>query len=292
MKEKKTNENKKSVAEMVTERIIERLEQGVCPWKKSWTGDSARSWKTQKPYRGINRWLLEDGEYISFLECKKADGKIKKGAKSQIVVFYKPNIYTKTLEDGTIEEKFSCFLQYSNVFNINDCEGIESKAKDLTIKENPEYDIIEILFQRYLIESHCKFETRDGSDRCFYSPLGDTIAMPNKNQFSSSDEYYSTLFHESIHSTGHSTRLNRLVKCANFGSHEYSKEELVAEIGATILCEENNIDISKTFDNSVAYIQSWLKALKDDKNLIISASGQAEKAVNYFNGNLKLKESV
>jgi antirestriction protein ArdC len=292
MKNQKTKENKFSVAEMVTQKIIEKLEQGVCPWKKSWTGNSARNWLTQKPYRGINRWLLEDGEYITYNQCIQAKGQVKKGAKSQFVVFYKPMTFTNVQDDGSVEEKFIPLLRYSNVFNVNDCEGIFSKSKDLIINDNPEYETAETLFNNYLSLSNCKFETRDGSDRCFYSPSEDMIVMPNKNQFSSSDEYYSTLFHESVHSTGHNSRLKRLVKCANFGSHEYSKEELVAEIGSAILCEENNIDISKTFNNSVAYIQSWLKALKNDKNLIISASGQAEKAVDFINGRTNLKESV
>ncbi len=109
--------------------------------------------------------------------------------------------------------------------------------------------------------------------------------MPKLEQFTSSNEYYSTLFHEMTHSTGHCSRLNcELEKIAGFGSEEYSKEELIAEIGSAYLCEVAKIATKKTINNSVAYLQSWIKVLKNDKRLIISASGQAEKAVNFILG--------
>jgi antirestriction protein ArdC len=278
----KSQEEKISVAEKVTNKIIEKLEQGIIPWKKPWTGQSARNWVTQKPYRGVNKFLLDDGEYISFKQCTDAGGKIKKGAKASMVVYYKLTTYENKESDGdteTTSSKTIPFMRFSNVFNINDCEGIESKIKPSeTIQNNPIEDAQE-LFQNYLNQRNCSFETNDGSDRAFYSPSCDKIIMPSIKQFNCSEEYYSTLFHEGVHSTGHSSRLKRITEFASFGSQIYSKEELCAEIGSAILCEKVNIDISKTFDNSVAYIQSWLKVLKNDKNLIISAASQAEKAV-------------
>lgn len=278
----KTSEEKISVADKVTNKIIEKLEQGIIPWKKPWAGNSARNWVTQKPYRGINKLLLDDGEYLSFKQCIDAGGKIKKGAKSTIVVYYKLTTYdNKTTDEDneTVSSKTIPFMRFSNVFHISDCEGIESKAKQSDISLNNPIEDAQNLFQNYLKQSNCNFEINDGGDRAFYSPSCDKIVMPSLKQFNCSEEYYSTLFHESVHSTGHSSRLKRITKCASFASQIYSLEELVAEVGSAILCEKVNIDISKTFDNSVAYIQSWLKVLKNDKNLIISAASKAEKAV-------------
>ena len=117
-------------------------------------------------------------------------------------------------------------------------------------------------------------------DRAFYRPTTDEIVLPIRKQFVSTAEYYSTLFHELAHSTGHSSRLNRLDKIAAFGSDVYSKEELVAEIGAAALVNHCGLETSTSFRNNTAYIQNWLSVLKGDKRFIVSAAGKAEKAVN------------
>ena len=116
-------------------------------------------------------------------------------------------------------------------------------------------------------------------DKAFYRPSNDTIVLPMMSQFAETAEYYSTAFHEMVHSTGHSNRLNRLTQTAHFGNEEYSKEELVAEIGASALVNQAGLETEKSFRNSTAYVQSWLNVLKNDKRFIVSASGKAEKAV-------------
>ena len=116
-------------------------------------------------------------------------------------------------------------------------------------------------------------------DKAFYRPSNDTIVLPMMSQFAETAEYYSTAFHEMVHSTGHSNRLNRLTQTAHFGNEEYSKEELVAEIGASALVNHAGLETEKSFRNSTAYVQSWLNVLKNDKRFIVSASGKAEKAV-------------
>lgn len=119
----------------------------------------------------------------------------------------------------------------------------------------------------------------EAGGRAFYNPSADAVTLPLMDQFFEVSEYYSTAFHELTHSTGHTSRLNRLSKTAHFGNEEYSKEELVAEIGAAALVNHVGLETPSSFRNSAAYVQSWLKALSNDKRMIVSAAGQAEKAV-------------
>lgn len=265
---------KKSVYNIVTERIIEKLEQGTIPWKKPWNAYPAVNWVTQKPYRGINQLLLGSGEYATWNQVKKAGGSVKKGAKSEMVTFFKMLEVEKGNEIETIP-----MLRYYRVFNIKDCERIEPKQKVETFEHDP-IEEAERLVQNY---TGCP-EVVFGGGRASYAPGRDIIKMPERERFYTAAEYYSTLFHEMVHSTGHAGRLNRdgIEKYAAFGSERYSKEELVAEIGASMLCGVTGI--GNTIDNSVAYIQGWLGALKADSRLIVSAASQAQKAADYILG--------
>ena len=137
----------------------------------------------------------------------------------------------------------------------------------------------------YLERENVKLLHQEG-DRAFYRPSTDEIVLPIRKQFMSTAEYYSTVFHELTHSTGHSSRLNRLTQAAFFGSEDYSKEELVAEIGAAALVNHVGLETSNSIRNSAAYIQNWLQVLRDDKRFIVSASGRAEKAVNLILGSV------
>ena len=125
-------------------------------------------------------------------------------------------------------------------------------------------------------------EIQQGKQRASYNPLTDIISMPRFDSFVTAEEFYSTLYHEAIHSTGSEKRLNRLNNnISSFGNEEYSKEELVAEMGAAFLCGFAGIENS-TINNSAAYVQGWLKSLKDDKKLVIMAAAQAQKAADYI----------
>ena len=137
----------------------------------------------------------------------------------------------------------------------------------------------------YLERENVKLLHQEG-DRAFYRPSTDEVVLPIRKQFMSTAEYYSTVFHELTHSTGHASRLNRLTQAAFFGSEDYSKEELVAEIGAAALVNHVGLETSNSLRNNVAYIQNWLRVLKDDKRFIVSASGKAEKAVNLILGSV------
>lgn len=273
----------------VTDRIIAQLEQGVVPWQKPWIGvgsNAAVSWAKGTPYSILNQILLgEPGEYITFKQCTQAGGKVKKGIKSRIVVFWK--MLEKPVfdqdgkpvigKDGQPKSQLIPFLNYYNVFHINECEGVESKRKvDMPGVVYP-VESAEQVIGGYVTRYNIAFNHVQG-DRAFYKPSTDTVTLPMIEQFKSVAEYYSTAFHELTHSTGHASRLNRLEK-ATFGSEAYSKEELVAEIGAASLMNEMGFETDESFQNSVSYIQSWLKALRDDKKMVVSAAGKAEKAV-------------
>jgi antirestriction protein ArdC len=263
-----------NIYEKVTEKIMEKLKSGVIPWRKPWINGAAVSWETQKPYRGINAMLLDPGEYATFLAIKKAGGKVKKGEKSQIIVFSerKP---VKDKETGELTgEMYTVFKQYL-VFEINtQCEGMKSKrAQQIVIDHDP------IAEAEKIVHGFDGAPIRFAPGRAFYRPSEDFISVPEINDYPIAGEYYSTLFHEMIHSTGHPKRLNRpgVANFDTFGSEQYSKEELVAEMGAAMLCGVSGIDNS-TLDNSASYIAAWLKKLSDDPKLVMQAAGQAQKA--------------
>lgn len=271
---------------IITNKIIEKLESGIIPWKKPWIGGKgAFNRVSGKSYSMLNQMLLEhDGEYLTFNQITDLGGTVKKGAKGEMVVFFKMNEYEeKDEESGEIKVKKYPVLRYYKVFHISNVEGIEPlEIEETIINVNAETNAfceVERAVERYIENSAINYEVTNGNRAC-YSPTTDTIQIPSFKQFVNMNEYYSTLFHEIVHSTGHETRLNRDLK-NGFGSENYAKEELVAELGSVFLNNHYGVETDDTFDNSTAYVQSWLNVLKNDKKLIVSASTQAEKAANY-----------
>ncbi|WP_163531432.1 ArdC family protein [Halobacillus ihumii] len=268
----------KKIYEMITNQIIEKLEQGVIPWRKPWVNGIAVNWKTQKPYRGINTMLLDGGEYATFKQIKEAGGNVKKGEKSHIVVFWK---MLKVEDEEKEKEKKIPLLRYYRVFNVGtQVEGLETKRTYETFEHNP-IEEAEKIKKEYFNGPSFSFQ----SGRAYYVPFEDRVNVPPKKDFEDVNEYYSTLFHEMVHSTGHKDRLDRegVTGKISFGSENYSKEELIAELGASMLCGVTGIE-NNTIDNSASYIQAWLKKLKDDKTLIVSASQKAQKASDHILG--------
>ena len=276
-----------NVYEMINSRIMELLEQGTVPWKKPWQGSSAmpQNLVSKKAYRGVNSFLLACQPYgspywLTFKQCSELGGKVVKGSKSTPVVFWKmleQNTSEQDIETTITVSRF--ILKYYNVFNAEQCEGITTPPLPEPSTLFSPIENAELIF----LGMPCKPEIKYGGNRACYSPSLDYVKLPEKSAFNSPEEYYSTLFHELGHATGHEKRLARksVLEPSYFGSHEYSKEELVAEMGAAFLCGHAGIEHS-TIENSAAYIKGWLKALKDDKTLLVHAAAQAQKSAEYI----------
>ncbi len=274
-----------NIYETVTNRIIEQLEKGVIPWQKPWQGSRSGAFNriSKKSYSLLNQMLLKfDGEYATFAQWSNLGGKIKKGEKAELIVFWKICPIEETKEDGTKEVKQMPLLKYINVFHISQVEGVEPLPADARENIEPIEEAEKVLTD-YWTREHITVEHIQ-EDKAFYSPSRDLIQLPLLEQFNNANEYYSTAFHETVHSTMLEKRCNRREgnKLVSFGSDDYSKEELVAELGSASLMNIIGIETKGSFKNSSAYIQSWLTVLKNDVKFIVSASSKAEKAVNYI----------
>jgi antirestriction protein ArdC len=264
----------------ITNRIIAEMEQGQIPWQKPWMASGAAiSHTTGKAYSLLNQMLLgRAGEWLTFKQCQAEGGYIRKGEKSRICVFWK---WLEQEDEETGEVKQVPFLRYYNVFHISQCENIRAKYQQTNPNPAKADEAAEAIITEYVKREGVTLEHREG-DAAFYQPAADRIVLPMMKQFTETAEYYGTAFHEMVHSTGHMKRLARLDTTANFGGEEYSKEELVAEIGSAALVNHAGLETSKSFRNSAAYVQNWLQALKNDKRFIVSAASKADKAVNYI----------
>lgn len=268
------------IYQTITDRILSELENGVIPWKRPWqSAGLAVSHTTGKPYSLLNQMLLgRAGEYLTFAQVKQENGYVRKGEKSSIIVFWR---FIEQEDEETGEVKQVPFLRYYNVFHIDQCENIKPKyTRELTESANPDATA-ESLINAYIAREGVTLEHQEGN-RAYYTPATDTVVLPLMKQFAESAEYYSTAWHELVHSTGHMSRLARIDSPAAFGSESYSKEELIAELGASALVHHCGLETPSSFRNNTAYIQNWLSVLKNDKRFIVTAAGKAEKAVNFI----------
>jgi antirestriction protein ArdC len=271
--------------EIITNRIMELLEQGTVPWQKPWNGEElAQNLISKRPYRGINCFLLNIAGYGSpfwatINQINKLGGRVIKGQKSTPVVFWK---WLEIEDNETEEVKEKPFLRYYRVFNLEQTKGVSAPESDqpTEIEFNPIARC-----ERLINDMPNKPLGQHKHQAAWYKPSLDLINMPRPETFQSEEEYYSTFFHELAHSTGHHSRLNRptLTDMAPFGSTNYSKEELVAEMTAAMLCGVSGIE-NRTIDNSAAYVNGWLKKLKNDKRLVVLAAAQAQKAADCIQG--------
>lgn len=232
---------KKNIYEEITNIILEQLENGVIPWHKPWSGGGfAVSHATGKYYSLLNQMLLgmSGGEWLTFKQVQEAGGRVKKGEHGKPVVFW--SFLQKKDEDGELiinditgEPETIPYLKKYIVFEVSQCDGIDYKHIDPKTFAGFEIDPIEEaekVASEYISRENIAFRTQH---RCGIRPSMDAVRVPNISRFENAEEYYSTLYHELTHSTGHKARLDRqtLTKTAAFGSNDYSKEELVAENG-------------------------------------------------------------
>ena len=284
----------KTVNEIVTERICEKIEMAIknkqpLPWMKPWTWANAPKNYLGNSYTGINALLLDEGEYVTWnqicdLKKHNKDIKLKKGCKKDIVVYFNFKEYEKEKindkGEKVIEMQKLPFLKYYSVYNIKYVDGIESKVKDAVFHHDP-IEEAEAIFNGYTKAENITVKHIKGDKAC-YSPSSHSITLPLMEQFESVEEYYSTAFHEAGHST--MKRLGREAK-GFFGDEEYSKEELVAEMTASMLLAHCGITTTNSENNNVAYMRSWLKALKDNTTWLVSACSKAQKATDYILAN-------
>lgn len=277
------------VYQVITDRIIAQLEAGAVPWRKPWSGGRFHPCNaaSKRPYRGINTFLLgccsdyASPYWLTFKQAQELGGTVKKGEKSMPVVFWK---WREAEDQESGKSREIPIVRYYNVFNVSQCELPEGKTPELPTVNT--YDFTPIEACECVVGEMSKRPTlRNDSHSASYRPSEDTVCMPPVERFEKPEEYYSTLFHELTHSTGHASRLNRasITDLSPFGTHTYSKEELVAEMGAAFLCGHCGIE-QATLENSTAYINGWLTKLKGDSRLVVHAAAAAQNAADFILG--------
>ncbi len=278
---------------IVTEKIINLLEQGIVPWRRPWTSAGLpRNLVSKKPYRGINHFLLSASKYVSpfwltFRQANELGGSVRRGEQSTIIVFWKVDARPdQEATDAANEEgtRRRFLLRYYRVFNVEQCDLPQTVLDKLPKIETHEHDPIDEA-ERIVAEMPQRPELQTGGSKAFYSSLSDRVTMPPRELFTTAEEYYATLLHEMTHSTGHPKRLARetITEAAPFGSATYSKEELCAEMGSAFLCAEAGIS-PVVIENQAAYLAGWLGKLRDDRKLLIYAAAQAQKAADFILG--------
>ena len=287
----------RDIYDRIAKRIIEALDKGVAPWHcpLSKDGRPNQNLISKKPYRGINALLLalrglsEFGSpfWLTFKQAKELGGHVKKGAHGTEIVFWNFRDRRETdAATGEVTTKRSALIRTYTVFNVEQCElPADAIPTSPDIEQNAESRIAgaDAIVQGYLDNGGPVL--RETGDRACYSPALDIVYLPPFLRFESAADYYSSTFHELVHSTGHSRRLARegIVNTDGFGNHLYSKEELVAESGAAFLCGHVGL-LDRTLDNSAAYLRSWRAKLAENPEWIIQAIGQAQRAVDHILG--------
>lgn len=274
--------HKPNAYETITEKIIAALEAGTAPWRMPWTHAGAARSIDGRAYRGINQFLLqlapfETPVYLTYRKAETLGGYVRKGEKGMPVVFWKRDNVPDEENEG--KTRAAVLLKYYHVFNVAQVEGIpgEKLPEVVTYAHDP------IPEARAIVEAMPNAPKIEKGPRACYSPSLDCVTVPSLTRFERAEEYYSTLFHELAHSTGHKTRLDRkgIETVAPYGSPDYSREELVAEMTAAFLCGSCGI-APATLDNSAAYLANWIKVLKADSKAAIIAAAQAQKAADYI----------
>lgn len=281
----------------IAKTVIESLDQGVIPWRKPWKGGISNCPMTASGnhYRGFNVWHLAmiggmkgygSPLWASLNQILKWKGRVKReefGKVTNTFKFGKGSYVAEDEETGEEKKREYWYVKVFEVYNLDQTEGVKLPPK-IADKLEPEVRDGEPVSEIWECERMIEGYLADGPGindhgmRAAYYPAADRIEMPRRDQFESTEEYYSTLFHELCHSTGHKSRLNRKeVGTEAFGRGGYGKEELVAEFGASYCCGVAGID-RETLSNSVAYIQHWKDAIGADPRMVVHAASAAQKA--------------
>jgi len=302
-----------NVYQLVTDALLAKLEAGVVAWRKPWHELGApRNYVSKRFYSGINAFLLNMTGclpyFVTFKQVKALGGSIRQGAKGYPVIFFKLLIKKNeaaapTTAGQASEEEKIAMLHYYTVFSVEDVTGVEIIVPEVATREHEPVQACEAVVANWSDKPSISHQQQ----QAFYSPLLDYVNIPKPESFQAGAEYYSTLFHELTHATGHPRRLDRagITEAITFGSQNYAREELIAEMGAAFLCAFTGI-APQSIDNSAAYLVSWLsklnpdqknavpdidayrafwaEKLRADKKLVVQAAAAARKATEYMLG--------
>ena len=285
----------------ITDKILAQLKTGVAPWRKPWSinrtaygSPMPHNAVTGRPYSGVNILLLwgvmsEHGwgpKFLTFKQAKAAGGTVRKGEKGALVIFVKKIIVKDRNDPKGEDRKAISFLRHYVVFNVAQCDGLSDKVTGViqtpaAIDRNERDPLVE----EYIKATGVKLVP--GGDKAAYAPSLDCIAMPALQAFKTSDHYYSTLFHEMGHWTGHEKRLNRDLR-GRFGDRAYAAEELIAELCSAFVSAEWGIDMEEA---PAAYIDHWVSLLEEREDAIVSAAAAASRAVEWLRGKVSAEEA-
>lgn len=286
--------NKEDVYQTVTDKIVALLEKGVAPWKKPWTGgERPRNLITDNAYHGFNRFMLQyavDEDYkspyfLTYNQARGLGGYASKGETGWPITYFEMKKYkTGDMDDdGNVITKRVPMIKKSTVFNLDQCSDVKvPKGRRDNIIETYNHDRV-LTKAQGIIDAMEPAPRIQHGPKARYFPGPDIVEHPPKENFSSLEHYYATVFHELIHWTGHSTRLDRLGRSKFRGDEDYSQEELAAEMGSAFLCADAGI-VDDTVEQSASYINGWLNKLRSDKKFLVGASSQAEKATSFIHG--------
>lgn len=272
-----------AVYSIITDRIIAMLEAGTCPWNRPWNKLNAypQNFITRRAYNGLNFLILamEGRElpfYLTYKQAQDLGGTVRKGERGMPITYWQLlKSKTQTNADGT--PKTFPLLRYYTLFNAAQIDGIDFP----TVPSRTGTEFNPIAQAEAVVANFHGPKIEHGYNKACYSSATDTLKMPSPGSFDSPEHYYATLFHELGHATGHASRLARKLGNA-FGSPDYSREELIAEMTSAFLCAHCGID--NTAQQSAAYLASWVKALKGDPRLVITAASAAQRAANLILG--------
>jgi antirestriction protein ArdC len=281
------------IYQAVTDRMVQALERGVVPWRTPWTAAGRpRSLSTGRAYQGVNTWLLslacrEQGWaspwFGTYRQVQELGGQVRKGERSTLVTFWK-TLEKQERDAGTGEVTVRAvpLLRTFRVFNACQADGLPGRYFPEMGEERPIAGPQAVL-DGYVGRAGAPRLCHDVQGQAYYQPTADEIHLPPMTGHRSLEHYYATAFHEAAHSTGHASRLGRdgiTSSGAAFGSHAYGKEELVAQMTASMLCAETGIDTDEIFENSAAYIGSWLRTIKGDPRMVVTAAAAAQRATD------------
>jgi antirestriction protein ArdC len=278
--------DRKTEYDLVTSQVMKALEEGTVPWHKPWNshGFAPRNFLSGKTYRGVNLFILAMSHFDSpfwgtYKQWSEKGCQVRRGEKGTRIVFWKVGDRPVETEAGNVESKRSFILKGYTVFNADQVDGTEGKLPSVeTTSAHSPIDAAERVWMTWTERPNVR-----PSDLAAYSPIQDVILMPPMKRFETPEAYYSALYHEGAHATGHESRLNRssLTATEGFGTETYSKEELVAEMTAAMLCGVAGI-VNVTVENSAAYLRGWYSKLAEDKRILVTAAAQAQKAADFI----------